>query len=163
MTVWGCAPGPDAVEEQCKGVEEGVQGRGVVAGSETLNAVEAWLSSVPGHCYANVRQALVSTLNLAHLLPISAVWAGPARNAHLDGPPLLVCRTDRATPFRLSLHVGDVRHALVVGPTGAGKSVFLAILVLQFRRHPVSRFFVFVPRLSIRAPVLVLYCSLSYF
>ena len=49
---------------------------------ETFNAVEAWLSSFPGHVYANVRQPLVSTLNLAHLLPLSAVWAGPERNAH---------------------------------------------------------------------------------
>src|SRR3546814_417150 len=113
MTVVVCDPDPDAVEEQCKAVEQVVQGRGFVAVSETLNAVEAWLSSVPGHCYANVRQALVSTLNLAHLLPISAVWAGPARNAHLDGPPLLVCRTHGATPFRLSLHVGDVGHAQI--------------------------------------------------
>src|SRR3546814_13001185 len=127
------------VERQVKAGERLVQCLGVVAGSETLNVVRAWLSSVPGHCYANVRQALVATLNLAHLLPISAVWAGPERNAHLDGPPLLVCRTDGATPFRLSLHVGDVGHALVVGPTGAGKSVLLAMLVPQFRRHPGSR------------------------
>ena len=77
MTVIVSAPDPDAVEEQRKAVERVVQGRGFVAVSETLNAVEAWLSSVPGHCYANVRQALVSTLNLAHLLPVSAVWAGP--------------------------------------------------------------------------------------
>ncbi len=143
-----------AVEEQRKAVERVVQGRGFVAVSETLNAVEAWLSSVPGHCYANVRQALVSTLNLAHLMPVSAVWAGPERNAHLDGPPLLVCRTDGATPFRLSLHVGDVGHTLVVGPTGAGKSVLLAMLMLQFRRYAGSRIFAFDMGRSLRATVL---------
>src|SRR3546814_6049510 len=103
MTVVVSDPVEELVEEQRKAVERVVQGRGFVAVSETLNAVEAWLSSVPGHCYANVRQALVSTLNLAHLLPISAVWAGPERNDHLDGPPLMVCRPDGATPFRLSL------------------------------------------------------------
>jgi len=144
----------DAVEEQRKAVERVVQGRGFVAVSETLNAVEAWLSSIPGHCYSNVRQALVSTLNLAHLMPVSAVWAGPAGNAHLDGPPLMVTRTDGATPFRLSLHVGDVGHTLVVGPTGAGKSVLLALLALQFRRYPGSRVFAFDTGRSIRATVL---------
>ncbi|MBL8255998.1 MAG: conjugal transfer protein TrbE [Pseudoxanthomonas mexicana] len=154
MTVIVSDPDPDAVEEQRKAVERVVQGRGFVAVSETLNAVEAWLSSVPGHCYANVRQALVSTLNLAHLLPVSAVWAGPERNAHLDGPPLLVCRTDGATPFRLSLHVGDVGHTLVVGPTGAGKSVLLAMLMLQFRRYPGSRLFAFDMGRSLRATIL---------
>src|SRR3546814_350970 len=113
-----------------------------------------YVCSAELHCYANGRQVLVSTLNLAHLLPFSAGWAGPGRNAHLDGPPLLVCRTHGATPFRLSLHVGDVGHALVVGPTGAGKSVLLAMLVLQFRRYSGSRVFVFDTGRSIRATVL---------
>ena len=40
--------------------------------------IEAWLSSLPGQAYANVRQTLVHTLNLAHLMPLSSVWAGPA-------------------------------------------------------------------------------------
>jgi type IV secretion system protein TrbE len=62
------------------------------------------------------------------MMPLSAVWAGPERNEHLDGPPLLFAKTEGATPFRLSLHVGDVGHTLVVGPTGAGKSVLLALL-----------------------------------
>src|SRR3546814_20453164 len=51
------------------------------------------------------------------------------------------------------MHVGDVGHALVVGPTGAGKSVLLAMLVLQFLRHPGSRVFVFDTGRSIRATV----------
>ena len=142
------------VEEQRKAVERVVQGRGFVAVSETLNAVEAWLSSVPGHCYANVRQALVSTLNLAHLMPVSAVWAGPERNAHLEGPPLMVTRTEGATPFRLVTHVGDVGHMLVVGPTGAGKSVLLATMALQFRRYPRARIFAFDLGRSLRATIL---------
>lgn len=144
----------ETVEQQRKAVERVVQGRGFVAVSETLNAVEAWLSSVPGHCYANVRQALVSTLNLAHLMAVSAVWAGQPRNAHLDGPPLIVTRTDGSTPFRLVTHVGDVGHTAVVGPTGAGKSVLLAAMALQFRRYAGSRIFVFDKGRSARATVL---------
>ena len=61
--------------------------------------IEAWLGSLPGHVYANVRQPLVHILNLAHLMPLSAVWAGPARNAHLDGPPLLHAKTGGSTPL----------------------------------------------------------------
>src|SRR3546814_11058211 len=76
---------------------------------------------------SNVRQPIVHTLNLAHLMPLSSVWAGAARNAHLDGPPLLYAETSGSTPFRLSTHVGDVGHILIVGPTGAGKSVLLAL------------------------------------
>jgi type IV secretion system protein VirB4 len=141
-------------EEKLRLVERVIQGRGLVTIAESLNAVEAWLSSIPGNAYANVRQPLISTLNLAHLLPVSAVWAGPARNEHLDGPPLVVSRTDGATPFRLVTHVGDVGHTLVAGPTGMGKSVLLATLALQFRRYPGSRLFLFDMGRSLRATVL---------
>jgi type IV secretory pathway VirB4 component len=37
----------------------------------------------------------------------------------------------RSTAFRFSLHVGDVGHTLIVGPTGAGKSVLLALMALR--------------------------------
>uniref|UniRef100_UPI00406BE651 VirB4 family type IV secretion/conjugal transfer ATPase n=1 Tax=Stutzerimonas nitrititolerans TaxID=2482751 RepID=UPI00406BE651 len=141
-------------DEKLRRVERVIQGRGFVTIAESLNAVEAWLSSIPGNAYANVRQPLISTLNLAHLMPVSAVWAGPARNGHLDGPPLVITRTDGATPFRLVTHVGDVGHTLVAGPTGMGKSVLLATLALQFRRYPGSRLFLFDMGRSLRATVL---------
>ena len=143
-----------AADEKLRAVERTIQGRGFVTIPETLNAVEAWLSSIPGHAYANVRQPIVSTLNLAHMMPVSAVWAGQERNAHLDGPPLIVTRTDGATPFRLVTHIGDVGHTLVVGPTGMGKSVLLATLALQFRRYPGSRILAFDMGRSIRATIL---------
>lgn len=143
-----------AADEKRRAIERTIQGRGFVTIPESLNAVDAWLSSIPGHAYANVRQPIISTLNLAHMLPVSAIWAGPERNAHLDGPPLIVTRTDGATPFRLVTHVGDVGHTLIVGPTGMGKSVLLATLMLQFRRYRGSRVFVFDKGRSARATVL---------
>jgi type IV secretion system protein VirB4 len=145
---------PVAVDEKRKAIERVIQGRGFVTIAESFNAVEAWLSSIPGQAYANVRRPLISTLNLAHLMPLSAVWAGPSQNAHLNGPPLMVTRTEGATPFRLVTHVGDVGHTLIVGPTGAGKSVLLALLAMQFRRYPGARVFFFDKGGSARATVL---------
>jgi type IV secretory pathway VirB4 component len=141
-------------DEKLRMVERVIQGRGFVTIPETLNAVDAWLSSIPGNAYANVRQPIVSTLNLAHMMPVSAVWAGPEKNAHLDGPPLIVTRTDGATPFRLVTHIGDVGHTLVAGPTGMGKSVLLAMLAMQFRRYRGSRIFAFDMGRSMRATIL---------
>jgi type IV secretion/conjugal transfer VirB4 family ATPase len=142
------------VEEKRKAIERIIGGRGFVTIHETFNATEAWLSSIPGHVYANVRKPLVSTLNLSHLLPLSAVWAGPAKNTHLNAPPLMTTKTDGSTPFRLSTHVGDVGHTLIVGPTGAGKSVLLALLVLQIRRYSKSKIFCFDKGGSVRATIL---------
>jgi len=145
--------GAAAADEKLRRVERTIQSRGFVTIPETLNAVEAWLSSIPGHAYANVRQPSISTLNLAHLMPLSAVWAGPEKNRHLDGPPLIVTRTDGDTPFRLVTHIGDVGHTLVVGPTGMGKSVLLATLAMQFRRYRGSRIFAFDMGRSMRATI----------
>ena len=147
-------PELSVVEEKRKAIERVIGGRGFVIIHETFNAAEAWLSSLPGHAYANVRRPLVSTLNLAHLLPLSAVWAGPAKNVHLQGPPLILTKTDGSTPFRLSTHVGDVGHTLIVGPIGAGKSVLLAIMILQIQRYPNAKIFGFDKGGSVRATIL---------
>ncbi|WP_394438968.1 conjugal transfer protein TrbE [Sphingobium naphthae] len=144
------------VEDKIRQVERITGGLGFTTIREGVNAVEAWLSSLPGHAYANVRQPIVHTLNLAHLMPLSSVWAGPTRNAHLDGPPLLFAQTAGSTPFRLSTHVGDVGHEIIIGPTGAGKSVLLALLALQFRRYPQSQVYIFDKGFSARAAVLAM-------
>jgi type IV secretion system protein VirB4 len=154
ITVWD--EDWEAAEEKVRAVERIVNGLGFTCIRETVNAVEAWLGSLPGHVYANVRQPLVHTLNLAHLMPLSAVWAGPAHNAHLDGPPLLHAETSGSTPFRLSTHVGDVGHMLIVGPTGAGKSVLLSLIALQFRRYAGSQVYIFDKGNSARAAVLAM-------
>ena len=154
VTVWDADP--RIAEEKLRLVEKVIQGRDFTCIAETVNAVEAWLGSLPGHAYANVRQPPVSTLNLAHMIPLSAVWAGPERDDHLAAPPLFFARTEVATPFRFSLHVGDVGHTLVIGPTGAGKSVLLALMALQFRRYAGAQIFAFDFGGSIRAAALAM-------
>jgi type IV secretion system protein VirB4 len=90
------------------------------------------------------------------MMPFSAVWAGQDRDAHFDAPPLFLAKTEGSTPFRFSLHVGDVGHTLVVGPTGAGKSVLLALMALQFRRYDRAQIFAFDFGGSIRAAALAM-------
>lgn len=154
ITVWDADPRIAA--EKLRLVEKVIQGRDFTAMPETINAVDAWLGSLPGHVYANVRQPPLSTLNLAHMIPLSAVWAGPERDEHFAAPPLLFGKTEGSTPFRLSIHVGDVGHTLVVGPTGAGKSVLLALMALQFRRYDRAQVFAFDFGGSIRAAALAM-------
>mgnify|MGYP002723422061 CR=1 FL=1 len=149
VTVWDRDPA--AAAEKLRLVEKVIQGRDFTCTIEGMNAIEAWLGSLPGHVYANVRQPPISTFNLAHLIPLSAVWAGAERDEHFGDAPLLYGKTEGSTPFRLSLHVGDVGHTLIVGPTGAGKSVLLALMALQFRRYPDNQIFAFDFGGSIRA------------
>lgn len=137
--------------ERIRQIRQVADGVGFVTVLETINAVEAWLGSLPGQPYADLRRPILLTPSLAHLLPLSAIWAGEPVNRHLNAPPLLVAATDGATPFRLNLHHGDVGHTLIVGPTGAGKSVLLGLLAAQWRRYPNSQVFIFDAGRSSRA------------
>jgi type IV secretion system protein VirB4 len=159
-------PDPDRLAAKVRLVEAVINRAGFVTKVEDLNAVEAWLGSLPGQAYADVRRPMVSTLNLCDMLPVSAIWPGPLVNVHLarecakrgvagPQPPLMHARTDATTPFRLDLHQGDVGHALVVGPTGAGKSVLLNMLALQWRRYPDARVVIFDKGRSSRASSLL--------
>jgi type IV secretion system protein VirB4 len=154
VTVWD--EDARSADEKLRLVEKVIQGRDFTCMVESINALEAWFGSLPGHVYANVRQPPVSTLNLAHLIPLSAVWAGPERDEHFAAPPLFFAKTEGSTPFRFSLHVGDVGHTLIVGPTGAGKSVLLALMAMQFRRYSDAQIFAFDFGGSMRAAALAM-------
>ena len=147
---------PKNADEKLRLVEKVIQGRDFTCMAESINAVDAWLSSLPGHAYANVRQPPISTMNIAHMIPLSAVWAGSLYDEHFNQPPLFFGRTEGSTPFRFSLHVGDVGHTLVIGPTGAGKSVLLALMAMQFRRYRAAQIFAFDFGGSIRAATLAM-------
>lgn len=125
----------DVVNENAKVVENIINNLGYEAVIEDWNAVHAWFGSIPGMCRANIRRPLMSTINLAHMLPISAVWAGPKKNDYLQGPVLLYTETYGNTPFRLSTHKEDLGHGLVVGPPGMGKSVLLGLAAAQGRKY----------------------------
>lgn len=138
-------------------VKQAIQAQGFAVQDETLNSREAWLGSLPGHVYANVRRPVISTLNLAHLIPASSVWTGAAENSHLAkvtggvGLPHVLCTTTGATPFRLNLNVDDVGHTLILGPTGAGKSTLLAMLALQWLKYQGAQVIIFDKDRSARA------------
>ena len=157
---------PDHLAEKARIVESVINSAGFVAKSEGPNAVEAWLGSLPGNPYPDIRRPMISTLSLADLMPMSAVWPGPTENKHLSEecarrgypgmqPPLMFARTTGATPFRLNLHQGDVAHTMVVGPTGSGKSVLLNTLALQHLRYPEARVIMFDVGASSRAATLL--------
>jgi len=143
-----CADSDEARVEEAVGlVKKTIQNLGFAARVEDVNSVEAWVGSLPGDGYRNVRRVVLHTLNLADLLPISAVWAGNKENPcpfyPPKSPPLLFSATTGSTPFRFNLHYGDVGHTLVVGPPGSGKSTFLGFAVAQFFRYPRAQVFAF--------------------
>lgn len=135
------------LEQSALQVEKAINRLGFVARIETINTLDAFLGSLPGHGVENVRRPLINTMNLADLLPISTIWTGLASAPCPMYPPLspalMHCVTHGATPFRLNLHVRDLGHTFMFGPTGAGKSTHLAIIAAQLRRYTDMSIFVF--------------------
>ncbi len=149
VTVWD--ENESAAIDKARAVQQVVDSNGIISQIESFNAVQAWLGSLPGHGYADVRRPLISSLNVCDLMPASSIWSGPAWCNHLNGPALLQTRTAGSTPFRLSIYQGDVGHTLIVGPTGAGKSTLLNLLACQFLRYDKARVFIFDKGQSARA------------
>ncbi|MDW1542419.1 VirB4 family type IV secretion/conjugal transfer ATPase [Vibrio sp. YT-17] len=129
----------DRLEQSARQVEKSVNRLGFAARTETINTLDAYLGSLPGHGVENVRRPLINTMNLADLLPTSTIWTGSAKAPCPMYPPLspalMHCVTSGSTPFRLNLHVRDLGHTFMFGPTGAGKSTHLALIAAQLRRY----------------------------
>lgn len=125
---------------------------GFAARIETINTMDAFFGSLGGHGVENVRRPLISTANLADMLPTSSIWTGedsaPCPMYPPLSPALMYCVAQGRTPFRLNLHVRDLGHTFIFGPTGAGKSTHLAILAAQFRRYQGMTIFCFDKGLS---------------
>jgi type IV secretion system protein VirB4 len=85
------------------------------------------------------------------MMPVSAVWAGPERDAHFRAPPLIIADTYGHTPFRYALHQEDVGHTLIIGPTGSGKTVLLGLMAMQFLRYQGAQVYLFDKGQSLRA------------
>lgn len=120
-------------------ITKAIEAQGFVSRVESINTLEAFFGSLPGHGVENVRRPILNTMNLADLLPTSAIWTGE-ENAPCPfyppmAPALMHCVTHGSTPFRLNLHVRDLGHTAIFGPTGAGKSTLLAILETQLKRY----------------------------
>lgn len=129
----------EKLETSARNVEKAINRLGFAARIETINTMDAYLGSLPGHGVENVRRPLINTMNLADLLPTSTIWTGlnqaPCPMYPPLSPALMHCVTHGATPFRLNLHVRDLGHTFMFGPTGAGKSTHLALIAAQLRRY----------------------------
>lgn len=140
------------LEAQSRFFEKKINELGFTARTETVNTMEAFLGSLPGHGVQNVRRPLLNTMNLADLLPTSQIWGGfnyaPSPLFSDSAPPLMHCLTSGDTPFRLNLHVRDLGHTLIFGPTRTGKSTLLALIALQFLRYKNARIVAFDKGLS---------------
>lgn len=137
----------DKLEMAARALEKSINRIGFTARIETINTMDAFLGSLPGHGVENVRRPLINTMNLADLLPTGTIWTGmnyaPCPLYPAQSPPLMNCVTHGSTPFRFNLHCRDLGHTIMLGPTRMGKSTKLALIAMQARRYEGMSIFVF--------------------
>ncbi|HCJ4394768.1 TPA: conjugal transfer protein TrbE [Legionella pneumophila] len=135
------------VESAALFIEKNINALGFSARTETINTMDAFMGSLPGHGVENIRRPLINTMNLADLLPTSSIWTGenkaPCPLFPPNAPPLMHCLTSGNAPFRLNLHVRDLGHGIMFGPTRSGKSTHLGLLALSWRRYQDARIYSF--------------------
>ncbi len=138
---------PELLESTAREIMKVFERVGCNAMMETMNNLEAFIGSLPGHGQENIRKPLITALNYADLIPLSNDWQGsktcPCPFYPPNSPALLQAAAAGGTPFSLNLHAGDVGHTLILGPTGSGKSTLLATITAQFQRYDRGQIFFF--------------------
>jgi type IV secretion system protein TrbE len=119
--------------------------------------LKASLAAVlPGNWAAQKRLMFVNAQLACDCAPVFTMAPGSASSTHLSEtygkpvPSMAVLRTVYGTAYHLNPHSGQVGHALLVMPTGGGKTTFANFCLAQFNRYPGSQVVIFDRNLSCR-------------
>ena len=82
------------------------------------------------------------------------MWKGdtysPCQTLPSKSPPLMQALTSSQEVFNYQLHVGDVGHTLIFGPTSSGKSVLMGKMAAHFLKYPGARVIYFDKKRPVR-------------
>lgn len=135
-------------EERTKVIKEILAKYQFPARIESINAIEAYLGSLPGSdTRLNLRRPILSTMNLSHLMPLTNVWKGDVQNPNpkfpKDSSALFQAVTTGRTPVHVNFFSLDLGNSLTIGSPGFGKTTMQSFTALQFLRYKDSQVFCF--------------------
>jgi type IV secretion system protein VirB4 len=107
---------------------------------EKINLEPAYWAQLPGNNDYMARRSTVNTLNIASFASFHNYPTGKRDGNHW-GNALTVLNTSSGTPYFFNFHIRDVGHTMIVGPTGAGKTVLLNFLCAQAQKFRPKLFF----------------------
>lgn len=153
---------PAALEESLGIVTAALRYQGVVLVRERLHLVSAFAGTMPGQ-HAQVRRwRVLSSLAQACVAPLFSIRQGDPVSRHLTSqtgrncPALAVMPTAHGMPFYFDPFVGDVAHALFLGPNGSGKTAVVSFLISQWRKYHPCRVVIFDKDFSCKVPTLLM-------
>jgi len=107
---------------------------------ERVNMEPTYWGQLPGNLNYIIRRSTINTLNLAGFASMHNYPPGKAFGNHW-GEHVTMLDTTSGTPFYFNFHVRDVGHTLIIGPTGAGKTVLMNFLCAQAQKFRPRTFF----------------------
>ena len=107
---------------------------------EKINMEPSYWGQLPGNMDYIVRGSTINTLNMSSFASMHNYPLGKVSNNHW-GEYVTVLDTTSGTPFYFNFHVRDVGHTLIIGPTGAGKTVLMNFLCAQAQKFKPRMFF----------------------
>lgn len=154
---------PSLAEQTTAAMQRALQSSGFVGCvRESLHAVSAWATTLPGQWQECRRWMVLSTENCIYMAPLLGVSRGEPVNQYMtdelghECKALTVLSTDYNTPFYFNFHVGALGHAMVIGPPRMGKSIGMNFLMSQMQKYlGLQRIIVFDKDHSCRIPILL--------
>ncbi|MEL6712096.1 MAG: VirB4 family type IV secretion/conjugal transfer ATPase, partial [Pseudomonadota bacterium] len=109
---------------------------------EQINMEMSYFSLFPGNEEYIMRKTLINTLNLAGYASLHNFPVGEKYNNHWGSYTSLL-ETTADSPYYFNFHAkgSDVGHTLIIGPTGAGKTVIMNFLATQLQKFKPKMFF----------------------
>jgi type IV secretion system protein VirB4 len=113
---------------------------GIQSVREGINMPGAFWAQLPGNYDSAIRKSTINTQNLASFASFHNYPKGKIKDNHW-GDAVTVLNTTSGTPYFFNFHVRDVGHTMIVGPTGAGKTVLMNFLCAQAQKFKPKMFF----------------------
>jgi type IV secretion system protein VirB4 len=113
---------------------------GIQSVKEGLNLAASFWAQLPGNESYVARKSIINTRNLASFASFHNYPEGKIEDNHW-GSAVTVLNTTSGTPYFFNFHVRDVGHTMIVGPTGAGKTVLMNFLCSQAQKFKPKMFF----------------------
>ena len=140
MTVLCIEDTPKALESALSLAVVELSNTGITGVREKMNLEPAFWAQLPCNADYMARRSVVNTLNIASFASFHNYPSGKRKKNHW-GDAVTVLNTVSGTPYFFSFHVRDVGHSMIIGPTGAGKTVLLNFLCAQAQKFNCRLFF----------------------
>ena len=131
------------LEEYIKDINKILTALDFTVSVDKYNTLDTVIGAIPGQVSSNIRRMPINSMLFTGLSPVSSIFQGFENNDYLRDEALMITRTSSRDIFYLNLHIGDVGHSFIIGPTGAGKSVLIGMIAAEFAKYDNSQIFIF--------------------